>query len=143
MRIVISACLLGLKTRYDGRAKPVELPAEFADAEIIPFCPEVAAGLGVPREPMTLADGGRVVRICDRTDMTECLEKACAEFLAWLEAEDKPVDLFVLKSRSPSCGIAAPVRDANGAETGKAAGIWAAIVRKRFPDTPIKDETQI
>ena len=124
MRIIISSCLLGHKTRYDGKSKPVELPAELADAEIIHFCPEVAAGFGVPREPMELV-GDRAIRIRDRADMTPQLAAACEAFLAQLQT---PPDLFILKSRSPSCG---------------ASGIWTAKIREKFPDTPVKDEAGI
>jgi len=143
MRIVISSCLLGHKIRYDGQSKAVELPPHLADAEVLHFCPEVAAGFGVPREPIELAaaDAGdasiRVVRVRDRADVTERLAAACEKEIARLKADGIRVDLFVLKSNSPSCGPAAPVRDANGTETGRAPGIWAATIRKHFHDTPV------
>lgn len=48
MRVLISSCLLGMKTRYDGRDKKYDISFLPAGAEIIPFCPEVEAGLGIP-----------------------------------------------------------------------------------------------
>jgi len=147
MRIVISSCLLGHKTRYDGQSKPVALPPQFADAELIPFCPEVAAGFGVPREPIELTEEGgggkvRVVRVRDRVDVTARLVAACEKEIARLKAEVGQIDLFVLKSRSPSCGLEAPLRDEGGVETGKAAGVWAALVRAHFPQARIVSESE-
>jgi len=96
------------------------LPPVCEGAEIVAFCPEVAAGFGVPREKIEIRDG-RAVRICDGVDVTPQLKTACDDFLASLAA---PPDMFILKSRSPSCG--ADVR-----------GIWAEAVRERFPDARI------
>jgi hypothetical protein len=52
--VLVSACLLGEPVRYDGSAAPIE--AEAMDrwrekAQLVPFCPEIAAGMPVPRNP--------------------------------------------------------------------------------------------
>jgi Uncharacterized conserved protein len=156
MKIVISPCLLGRPVRYDGKSKPAQLPAWFADAdtELIPFCPEVAAGLGTPRPPIELvapaapapdaaAPAIRVVRVHDRADLTDRLAAACDAMIAQLHASPAPVDLFVLKARSPSCGISSPLHDADGAEIGAAPGIWAAAVKAHFPQAKIITEEEL
>ena len=51
------------------------------------------------------------------------------------------VDGFVLKSRSPSCGLSSPLHDAAGREIGTAPGLWAALARERFPEIPRWTET--
>ena len=68
-RILISACLLGEKCRYDGRSKPVPCAVALASKYIlIPVCPEVMGGLPTPRKPSEI-QGDRVVMV-DGTDVT-------------------------------------------------------------------------
>ena len=69
IRLGISSCLLGQRVRYDGghqqdRSLAGTLGRLF---DLVPVCPEVEAGLGVPREPMRLVGGpGRLRLITDR-----------------------------------------------------------------------------
>lgn len=59
-RVLISACLLGQNVRYDGQAKMLPgdpLPHLERLAELIPFCPELAGGLPVPRSPAEIEPG--------------------------------------------------------------------------------------
>ena len=147
MKILISSCLLGHQTRYDGKSKPVALPEKWNDAEITHFCPEVAAGFGVPRDKIELEKTDeketRVVRVRDRADVTKQLAVACEKEIARFQSEQIKFDLIVLKSRSPSCGMRTPLHDANGVEIGNDEGVWAATLREHFPDTPIVDETNL
>jgi len=58
--ILVSACLIGRPVRYNGSAKPVThsaLAAWQAEARLVAICPELAAGLAVPRPPAEIADG--------------------------------------------------------------------------------------
>jgi len=54
VRIAVSACLLGENVRYDGGHKYDPYVAEelAAHCELVPLCPEMEAGMGVPREPV-------------------------------------------------------------------------------------------
>jgi uncharacterized protein YbbK (DUF523 family) len=54
MRICVSRCLAGEACRWKGDRRPSVLPALPRGAEIVPFCPECEAGLGVPRPPIEL-----------------------------------------------------------------------------------------
>ena len=52
MRVLISACLLGVSCRYDGASKPHSLAAALARChELVPVCPEQLGGLATPRPP--------------------------------------------------------------------------------------------
>ena len=162
-RLCVSACLLGVPCRWKGDAKPCEAVRRLADdprVELVPFCPELAAGLGCPRPPIelvqveasepstastasTLQPSGAPVRALrvDRTgDATDALRAAC-EAEAETLARAGGVDGFVLKSRSPSCGLASPLHDMQGRETGTAPGLWASVARERFPAAEFRDET--
>ena len=70
MKILISACLLGLPCRYDGASKPQPWVEELArHHELIPVCPEQMGGLPTPRNPSERR-GDRVV-MCTGEDVTE------------------------------------------------------------------------
>ncbi|WP_093310610.1 DUF523 domain-containing protein [Tindallia californiensis] len=56
--IAVSACLLGIPCRYDGKAKHYpQIMSKLKDKEIISICPEVLGGLPVPRKPAEIMNG--------------------------------------------------------------------------------------
>lgn len=99
--ILISACLLGEKCRYDGESKIA--PKVIALSEkynLIAVCPEVLGGLKTPRVPCEIA-GSRVLGK-DKTDKTaEYMRGAKA---ALRLAKENNCKTAILKSKSPSCG---------------------------------------
>lgn len=100
--LLVSACLLGERCRYDGRAS--ESPAVQALGkrfELVPVCPEVLGGLTTPRLP-TERRGLRVVR-SDGTDVSAAFRLGAERTLA--VARERNVAAAILKSRSPSCGV--------------------------------------
>lgn len=68
--------------------------------ELIPVCPEVAAGLGIPRIPIEIRDG-EVVR-SDGVSVDDAIRAAVSDILAQLPQN---IELCVLKARSPTCGV--------------------------------------
>lgn len=135
MRVAVSACLLGRASRYDGGHKLLPGLPELLralDAEVIPLCPEADAGLPVPRPPFDLQpapDGSW--RAIDRTgaDLTPVL-------LRWIDAtlprlRDAPPDVFVLKSKSPSCNLFPPLPP----------GLFAQALLPAFPRALFLDES--
>lgn len=135
-KIVVSSCLLGFKTRYDGSDKNLVggVDALHEQYEIIHFCPEVEAGLGIPRETIELVDMGeagiRVMGTKTRVDVTEKLRVVCEQMLAKLDGEE--ISFFLLKARSPSCGISSKLHDYLGNEIGFAPGIWAQMIIAKY-----------
>ena len=100
--LLVSACLLGERCRYDGRAS--ESPAVQALGkrfELVPVCPEVLGGLTTPRLPAERR-GLRVVR-SDGTDVSAAFRLGAERTLA--VARERNVAAAILKSRSPSCGV--------------------------------------
>ncbi len=111
-------------------------------AELVPVCPEVEVGLGVPRPPIHLEQrGGRValVRIHDAADLT-------ARFDAWIETRldalaALDLDAYVFKAKSPSCGVGdVPVHDVQGRIVAVNDGAFARALRRRWPRLPVVDE---
>ena len=102
--VAVSACLLGLGTRYDGQTKRGLLNCDaLAHMEVIPVCPEVTAGFGVPRPPISLSPSGVVLREPDGEDVSAALNRACEDLIETLLRHG--VSVSVLKENSPSCGV--------------------------------------
>ena len=101
MRILISACLLGLCCRYDGGSKPCgEALALSEKYELIPVCPEQLGGLPTPRPPCE--------RVGDRVMSSQGADRT-AEYgrgaqQAWQLYQTMRCDCALLKARSPMCG---------------------------------------
>lgn len=113
MRVLVSACLLGARCRYDGASKPLPGLERLLDAvDPVPVCPEQLGGLPTPRTPAERC-GDRVVTR-DRTDVTAQYERGAQEAL--LLAQLTGCTLALLKEKSPSCGCG---RIYDGTHTGR------------------------
>ena len=99
--ILVSACLLGVSCRYDGKSKANDAVLALREKyNLIPVCPEVFGGLPTPRVPSERI-GDRVM-MKDGSDVTENYAKGAyeAERLCRIYG----IKIAVLKERSPSCG---------------------------------------
>ena len=99
--LLVSACLLGISCRYDGRNVPneevISLKQRF---NLIPVCPEIYGGLPTPRVPSERI-GDRVV-MKDGADVTENYNRGAEAALELCHLFD--IKTAVLKEKSPSCG---------------------------------------
>lgn len=101
MKILISACLLGIPCRYDGASKQHPLVEALASRhQLVPVCPEQLGGLATPRPPAE-RQGDRVMTQRG-TDVTEAYHRGAEAALALCRLLD--CRAAVLKERSPSCG---------------------------------------
>lgn len=103
MNVLISACLLGMACRYDGKIKTyeaIDTLMEEAQITFIPVCPEQAGGLATPR--VAAERSGKLVITADGKDVTAQYEHGAAEALRL--AVRYQCAYAVLKERSPSCG---------------------------------------
>lgn len=104
-KILISACLVGEKVKYDGgdNALHVKLIEAWKNEELlVSLCPEVLGGLNVPRLPCEVVLGEKKVINTLGEDVTEAFFKGANEALRI--AKDEGVVMAILKARSPSCG---------------------------------------
>ncbi len=102
-KILVSACLCGDPCRYDGKAMPCDDPTFLRwleEGRFVQVCPEILAGLGVPRGE-SQRRGERVVTI-DGKDVTDAFYKGAEATLDLAKREE--VVFCILKQRSPSCG---------------------------------------
>lgn len=99
--IIVSACLLGIGCRYDGKHKAnpdvIRLTEKY---NLIPVCPEIYGGLPTPRVPSERI--GDKVMMKDGRDVTENYQRGARETLEMCRIYN--VKTAILKQRSPSCG---------------------------------------
>lgn len=125
MNILVSACLLGLCTRYDGQGKGHPGVLALANQHtLIPVCPEQLGGLPTPRPPAELQANDRVINTLGQ-DVTEAFTKGAK--LALDIAHLTGCGAAILKARSPSCGLG-QVYDGSFSGTLKEGnGLFAAL----------------
>ena len=127
MKILVSACLLGENCKYNGKNNYSERVVKYLEGhEVIPVCPEVLGGLTTPRDPSEIVDG--VVTNCKGVNVDMQFWKGAKE--AFRIAEENSIDLAILQSRSPSCGVR---QIYDGSFTGKLIprqGVFAQLLEK-------------
>lgn len=137
--VAVSACLAGMAVRYDGGDKRhegvlAELPERL---QLLPVCPEVNAGLPVPRPPVQLVVERGVTRVLGRDDptldVTLALRATAAATLHDL-LRQHPLCGWIWQSRSPSCGLGSTPRfNAAGTALRPGNGIQAGYVARHYP----------
>lgn len=114
MKILVSACLLGVNCRYDGgNSRNENAIKRFQTDELVPVCPEEAGGLPTPRPPVEIVggdgndvlDGKAKVMTAEGADKTEEFLKGAQHALAL--AQSQGATCVILKAKSPSCGCGA------------------------------------
>ena len=100
-KILISACLVGDKVRYDGKGQYHPLVKELLEKyELVPFCPEVEGGLSTPRIPSEIYKGKVINK--EGKDVTYQFNKGAD--LAINICKYLDIKIAILKDGSPSCG---------------------------------------
>jgi len=122
-----SACLLGVKCRYNGESALNEKVIALLKTEIlIPVCPEQLGGLPTPREPAVLK-GGRVITKSGR-DVTESFVRGAKQVLEL--AKLFGIRKAILKQGSPSCGCGRISDEIFSGGAAKGYGITAALLKE-------------
>jgi uncharacterized protein YbgA (DUF1722 family)/uncharacterized protein YbbK (DUF523 family) len=143
--VVVSQCLGFAAVRYNGQVlQDAFVKALGQHVEFVQVCPEVAIGLGVPRDPIRIVSdesGQRLVQPATGRDLTVPMRRYAGEFLATV----RHADGFILKSRSPSCGIkdVKTYRAVNGQAAEKSVGFFAEAVMRLCPHAAIEDEGRL
>lgn len=151
IRVGISACILGQEVRYNGGHKLDRFIRDTLGAfvDLVPVCPEVELGLGVPRETLRLVMPGRgaeplMIAPASGTDHTAAM-RAYAEARCDQLAGD---DLcgFIVQKGSPSCGMERvklyPSAE-GGMPTRDGRGLFTAALMRRFPDLPVEEDGRL
>ncbi|MGM0536210.1 MAG: YbgA family protein [Pseudomonadota bacterium] len=143
----ISACLMGEQVRYNGGHKRSRFCLEVLQERFAfeSFCPELEAGLGVPRDPIRLVglqgEAPRVQGTRDPSlDVTERLVEVSADFAA----RHRHLRGFILMKGSPSCGLErVKVYHPNGMPSHADSGVFVSTLRRHFPELPLEEEARM
>ena len=146
----ISSCLLGQPVRYDGGHKRSSLLVDELGKyfEYLPFCPEVAIGLGTPRPPIQLTGAPSQPRAVARAvgiqiDCVDVTEKLVGYARSGVKTRPR-ISGYVFKAGSPSCGMAGvEVYDEKGMPNGTSSGIYARALMRARPSMPVEDEGRL
>ena len=147
IRIGISQCLLGEQVRFDGGHKLDRFITKTLGQyfEWVPVCPEVELGLGTPRETLRLVqldDAVGLVMPKSGRDWTRQMRDYAKSRVAELAGED--LTGYILKSDSPSCGMArVRVYAPSGMPNRNGIGLFAQELLGRFPELPIEEEGRL
>lgn len=109
---LVSSCLVGLATRYDGQTKKNDECLHFLQGKLwLPICPEQLGGLTTPRPAADIVggDGGAVLDGTARVVTKEGIDVS-AQFIRGARqvvtiARQQDVCGVCLKARSPSCAV--------------------------------------
>jgi uncharacterized protein YbgA (DUF1722 family)/uncharacterized protein YbbK (DUF523 family) len=141
----ISSCLVGEKVRFDGGHKQnryvLDTLGQFF--RFRPFCPEMAIGLGVPRETIRLVSiDGRTEAIGNKTaelNVTHELIQSAEEQRDW----HRRIYGYIVKKDSPSCGMER-VRVYHGEQAQRSGvGLYTEVLMRNFPALPIEEEGRL
>src|SRR5574344_2270211 len=101
-KILISACIVGERCRYDGKNNYTPLVKELLEkCELVPFCPEVEGGLPIPRDPSERKKD--LVLTKDKKNVTRNFQKGAE--LALNICQYLGIHIAILTEYSPSCGV--------------------------------------
>lgn len=143
-RIVVSQCLGFSRCRYDGAIIEGTITEVLKDyVEFIPVCPEMAIGLGVPRQPIRIVLSGNMRCLLQEStglDLTEHMREFSRGFLSSLRG----VSGFVLKAKSPSCGFRdVNIHAPNGRILTRGHGFFTEEILQFYPHLAVETERRL
>ncbi|MCF6766885.1 DUF523 and DUF1722 domain-containing protein [Thiotrichales bacterium 19S11-10] len=145
--IAVSSCLLGNNVRFNGANSHKKMITEELATlfDFHPICPEMFAGLGVPRKPIFLEknsdDKIRVRQHETNKDLTDKLVVSAKSLIQKLPE----VYGFILKKSSPSCGNGTVklFTESHDMIHNKADGVFLSVLKEAKPLIPIEDEGRL
>lgn len=128
MKVLVSACIMGENCKYNGKNNKNAAVVNFVkDKEVIAICPELLAGMEIPRPCAEIVNGV----VMDEKGNNVDPEYRKAVTMALLKIQNEEIDLAILQSRSPTCGVN---QIYDGSFTGKlipGTGLFAKALKQR------------
>ncbi|KEQ19280.1 YbgA family protein [Endozoicomonas numazuensis] len=147
IKLGISACLMGQKVRYDGGHKRSSFCMNTLNQyfHFEPVCPEVAIGLGTPREPIRLVGDINQVRVVGTDHPDRDVTDQLTDYGNQKANELTDISGYILMQKSPSCGMErVKVYHKNGTPSGvSSAGAYAKALMKSQPLLPVEEEGRL
>lgn len=146
-RIGISACLLGSEVRFNGGHKESQLCSQVLAEhfEFVPLCPEVAIGLGIPRQPIRLVGDPQAPRAVGSLRAELDVSEELSAYGQRMGDQHDDLCGYIFMQKSPSCGLErVKVYDAKGLpQKGGGRGLFAAAFCARHPDLPVEEDGRL
>lgn len=146
-KIAISACLMGENVRFNGGHKQSRLCTETLAEhfDFIPLCPEVAIGMGTPREPIRLVGDPQHPQAVGTVNRDLNVTHALDAYGQQMAGEHRDLCGYIFMQKSPSCGLErVKVYRTNGTPVdGGGRGIYAQAFCARHPNLPVEEEGRL
>jgi uncharacterized protein YbgA (DUF1722 family)/uncharacterized protein YbbK (DUF523 family) len=146
-RLAISACLMGDEVRFNAGHKQSHLcrDALAEHFEFIRVCPEVAIGLGIPREPIRLVGEAAAPQAVGTVHPELNVTAPLAAYGRQMAAQLDDICGYIFMQKSPSCGLErVKVYNANGGpQPDGGRGIYAQAFCAEYPDLPVEEEGRL
>ncbi len=146
-KIAISACLMGAEVRFNGGHKESRLCSRTLTEyfHFVPVCPEVAIGLGIPREPIRLVGDPDHPRAIGTVNADIDVTLPLAAYGQQMATELSDICGYIFMQKSPSCGLErVKVYHATGAPVdGGGRGIYAQAFCEQHPDLPVEEDGRL
>lgn len=149
IRVGISSCLLGNSVRFDGGDKHNSYITNTLNNyfDFQPFCPEVEAGMSIPRPPIHLVRDENVIYLKEVKNWQNDHTQRLANFCETIHERVAPLCGFILKKDSPSCGMERvkvfDKRYPKSPPMRVGTGVFAAYLKKHYPLLPLEDEGRL
>ncbi|KXB93865.1 hypothetical protein HMPREF3191_00205 [Veillonellaceae bacterium DNF00626] len=138
MKVLVSACFLGVKCKYNGGDNRNEAVIQFCrDKDVIAVCPEIRAGMPCPRIPAEIMNG----KVIDKKgkDVDAIYRNGVARVMK--DIQHQKIELAILKSRSPTCGVHEIYDGTFSGTCIPGEGLLAEALRKQ--GIPVIDEKEV
>lgn len=142
----VSSCLLGDEVRFNGGHKHHRwLTQTFGKyADFVPFCPEVAIGMGIPRNPIRLIGTDKGVRAVDSVNLTDDYTERLQAYAESVVPQLEPLDGYVVMQGSPSCGMERVKLYSDAMIPEKiAAGLYTEVLQRHAPALPFEESGRL
>lgn len=141
--IGVSQCLLGEPVRFDGGHKRSRYITDYLSqyCEFLPICPEVAIGLGTPRQPIRLVATDSVTQVRGTRDTSLDVTHPLHEYAQSRRDDIAPLCGYIFMQKSPSCGVFSVKRYNNSGELidNDGRGAFAEYITQQFPLLPVEE----
>ena len=146
LKLAISACLLGNEVRYNGGHKQSQLCSQTLSRyfDFQPLCPEMAIGLGAPREPIRLVGDPRAPRAVGTVNRGLDVSEALVGYAEGIAAGLNDISGLIVMQKSPSCGMErVKVYQDDGRPAEKGQGLFTATIARLRPELPIEEDGRL
>ena len=146
-KIAISACLLGVEVRFNGGHKESRLCSQALSEhfDFVPLCPEVAIGLGIPRQPIRLIGDPAQPQAVGSVDSSLDVTRPLHDYGVAMAAAHTDICGYIFMQKSPSCGLERVKVYQDGGRPAELSGrgIYAQAFCAAHPDLPVEEDGRL